>query len=175
MQCPNCRTPLSVETYESVKIDRCPKCSGTWLDQGELAQILNTKEVEFTAALIAATAAAEKAGIPGAEIESIELCPKCSAPMAAVNFNYASGVILDKCQKNEGIWLNAQELEKIQIHHERWEKKAALEGKEWGRIAKEKAAEAEALHQEKIDQTVQSLGSSLFPFLHRIVKKLQNS
>lgn len=174
MQCPNCCTPLSEETYESVKIDRCPKCSGTWLDQGELAQILETKVLEFTAALVTATTASEKAGIPSAEVESVDPCPKCSVPLTAVNYNYASGVILDKCPKNEGIWLNAKELEKVQIHHERWEKKAALEGKDWGILAKEKAEEAQAQHQKNIDQTMQKLGNSLFPLLYRIEKKLQN-
>lgn len=173
MQCPNCRTPLFEESYESVKIDRCPKCSGTWLDQGELAQILDTKVVEFTAALVTATTASEKAGIPSAEVESIEHCPKCSVPLTAVNYNYASGVILDKCPKNEGIWLNAEELEKVQIHHERWEEKAALEGKNWGKLAKEKAAEAQALHQENIDQTMQKLGTVLFPLLYRLEKSVK--
>lgn len=40
MQCPRCDGKLHELTYEEVKIDRCDKCQGIWLDSGELERIV---------------------------------------------------------------------------------------------------------------------------------------
>jgi uncharacterized protein len=38
--CPlGCETKLVEETFQHIKIDRCPTCKGVWLDPGELEQI----------------------------------------------------------------------------------------------------------------------------------------
>ena len=37
--CPKCDGKLIETDYDNVKIDVCDKCSGVWLDAGELAQI----------------------------------------------------------------------------------------------------------------------------------------
>jgi uncharacterized protein with PIN domain len=39
MRCPKCGQPLYEIDYKGVKIDRCPGCSGVWLDAGELEQV----------------------------------------------------------------------------------------------------------------------------------------
>lgn len=39
MQCPRCDGSLRETDYENIKIDICDKCTGVWLDAGELAQI----------------------------------------------------------------------------------------------------------------------------------------
>ncbi|HEX8287443.1 MAG TPA: zf-TFIIB domain-containing protein [Pyrinomonadaceae bacterium] len=44
MQCPRCDGTLHETNYENVKIDVCDKCSGVWLDAGELAQIAHKDE-----------------------------------------------------------------------------------------------------------------------------------
>lgn len=38
-QCPKCDGVLFETDYENIKIDVCNKCSGVWLDAGELAQV----------------------------------------------------------------------------------------------------------------------------------------
>ena len=38
-QCPKCGVPLQEVEFHHVKIDRCPKCEGMWLDKGELDMI----------------------------------------------------------------------------------------------------------------------------------------
>lgn len=45
MQCPRCDGKLVETDYENIKIDVCDKCTGTWFDAGELAQIVD-KEPE---------------------------------------------------------------------------------------------------------------------------------
>ncbi|MDQ3132651.1 MAG: zf-TFIIB domain-containing protein [Acidobacteriota bacterium] len=39
IQCPKCDGTLHETDYENIKIDVCDKCTGIWLDAGELAQI----------------------------------------------------------------------------------------------------------------------------------------
>lgn len=39
MVCPRCGGELYETTYENITIDVCNKCTGVWLDAGELAQI----------------------------------------------------------------------------------------------------------------------------------------
>ena len=40
LKCPKCDGNLAETNYENIKIDVCDKCSGVWLDAGELAQII---------------------------------------------------------------------------------------------------------------------------------------
>ncbi|MER3430927.1 MAG: hypothetical protein C4324_07790 [Blastocatellia bacterium] len=46
VDCPKCDGKLVETEYESVLIDVCDKCSGVWLDAGELAQIAAKEETE---------------------------------------------------------------------------------------------------------------------------------
>lgn len=39
IKCPKCDGTLVETDFESIKIDVCNKCSGVWLDSGELTQI----------------------------------------------------------------------------------------------------------------------------------------
>ena len=41
LQCPKCDGKLVETNYENIKIDVCEKCTGVWLDAGELAQIVD--------------------------------------------------------------------------------------------------------------------------------------
>jgi acetyl-CoA carboxylase beta subunit len=43
LKCPKCDGSLHETDYEKVKIDVCDKCSGVWLDAGELARIVNAE------------------------------------------------------------------------------------------------------------------------------------
>lgn len=44
LKCPKCDGNLRETNYENIKIDVCDKCSGVWLDAGELAQIVDKDE-----------------------------------------------------------------------------------------------------------------------------------
>ncbi|MGI8543599.1 MAG: zf-TFIIB domain-containing protein [Aridibacter sp.] len=44
MQCPKCDGHLMETEYEDITIDVCDKCSGVWLDAGELAQVVDKNE-----------------------------------------------------------------------------------------------------------------------------------
>ena len=44
IQCPKCEGTLDELTFDEVKIDRCNKCNGVWLDSGELEQLVSNQE-----------------------------------------------------------------------------------------------------------------------------------
>jgi Zn-finger nucleic acid-binding protein len=131
MNCPRCTKPLALENYEDVEIDRCETCSGVWLDEGELVKIVQTRGQVISKELVQETFAAAFSGIPDHEVENIVKCPKCQTAMQPVNYDYSSGVILDRCTANHGVWLDKKELEKVQAHKEEWEKTADAMRPDW--------------------------------------------
>jgi len=44
MHCPKCGQELSPEKCGTEEIDVCPSCKGVWLDQGELASIVESTD-----------------------------------------------------------------------------------------------------------------------------------
>jgi len=46
IKCPKCDGTLVETDFERIKIDVCNKCSGVWLDAGELTQIVNHEKDE---------------------------------------------------------------------------------------------------------------------------------
>ncbi|MBL6988933.1 MAG: zf-TFIIB domain-containing protein [Bacteriovoracaceae bacterium] len=135
MECPKCAGELNIQTYEGIEIDRCSSCDGTWLDRGELTKIIETKEETFSEGLIQETLTTACAGVPKDEIRTLVKCPKCSKAMTAVNYDYSSGIIIDSCPEGHGVWLDKDELKKVQLHREHWEKEASEHQSEWLALA----------------------------------------
>ena len=44
LDCPKCDGKLVETAFENITIDVCNKCSGVWLEAGELAQIVDKNE-----------------------------------------------------------------------------------------------------------------------------------
>lgn len=44
LKCPKCDGTLVETDFESIKIDVCNKCTGAWLDPGELTQITDNEK-----------------------------------------------------------------------------------------------------------------------------------
>lgn len=44
VDCPKCDGNLLETEYENISMDVCDKCSGVWLDAGELAQVVDKNE-----------------------------------------------------------------------------------------------------------------------------------
>ena len=119
MKCPRCFTEtFTVELYEGIEIDRCATCRGTWLDSGETSEIITRREVVFSSEQIGQILQESRAGVPEAERASELLCPKCTTAMESINYAYQSGVVIDVCDNGHGVWLDRDELEKIQMFSE---------------------------------------------------------
>jgi len=106
VNCPVCKKePMVVLELDEVEVDYCPSCRGIWLDAGELELLL------------------EDAGEKEALLSSFELdratkeksvkCPICRKRMQKALFGEEEQVRIDKCRKNDGIWFDEGELEKV--------------------------------------------------------------
>ncbi|MEW6608013.1 MAG: zf-TFIIB domain-containing protein, partial [bacterium] len=168
--CPRCHKQLMEIDYEGIKTDLCKICGGIWCDSDELYQILKIREKKFTQEHFPEiTANKEDAKISRShELVDTLSCPICGHLMERVNYSYTSGVIIDHCRKNHGIWLDKDELEKLQVFVERGE------GKEdeylTNYIHKLQEIETEAMIKE--EEAIKSIKVSRLPIINRFIQAL---
>ena len=122
MKCPNCDNSLATMTYEGIRIETCPGCEGEWLDDGELGHVVRAREIRFDPQERRAVAEATKIkGVVLADVDRDLACPKCGGQTDPINYGGNTGLIIDRCTQCHGIWLDHDELEKIQMLIEGWE------------------------------------------------------
>lgn len=123
MQCLNCQADMHETIYEGVEIDVCPECVGVWLDDSELATIIDLEERSWPPGVIERVLEVTGVmGVPAHELSKDVHCPKCQLLLEPVNYQGTSGVIVNTCSKKHGVWLDHGELAKIQIFIEHWRK-----------------------------------------------------
>lgn len=110
MRCPNCKGVLCRIDYEGIPICTCPDCQGEFVDYSRLRRIGGKREVQFDKA----EAKHLKHTKTGPETEKQRICPRCGNLMAKGSYR-TTGVIIDYCKSCRGVWLDDQELEKIQV------------------------------------------------------------
>jgi Zn-finger nucleic acid-binding protein len=116
IKCPRCNVELKEISYESVVVDRCPSCEGEWLDKSEISTITEARTVIFTSDEVnKVKGVREPVVVQITQPPKSVLCPRCNVQMKQINYSYSTGIIVDRCPRCEGIWLNKDELEHIQI------------------------------------------------------------
>ncbi len=92
----------------------CGECGGYWVGQVALKAIANRREMRF------ADAVKERFLQVALENDSTEplLCMGCGKYMKKERFKDWDDILIDVCPSCEGIWLDAGEIEKIQIYWE---------------------------------------------------------
>ncbi len=105
MLCPVCKNPMIVLELDQVEIDYCASCEGVWLDRGELELLLDTEQ--------------ERARLLNILIEDDSVkeksypCPICGKKMNKVFVGEEKKILIDKCRKNHGLWLDKGELRSV--------------------------------------------------------------
>jgi Zn-finger nucleic acid-binding protein len=94
---------MVVFELDGVEIDRCLRCSGTWLDAGEIDQLARL-EGGAPDRLSAAIARAD-AGRKGER-----RCARCSAKMRIVTLEK---IEIDRCPRGHGLWFDRNEMETL--------------------------------------------------------------
>ena len=121
MRCPNDAGGLKPRIWESdVAIDACAACGGAWLDAGELERIQETRERDHAEALrrvpdLVARAFAQARAAAEPERD----CPRCTLPLFREEHGTCSQVLVDSCRRCGGVWLDAGELEALEVFFER--------------------------------------------------------
>lgn len=105
MDCPVCKDPMVVLELEAVEIDHCISCSGIWLDAGELELLLDStaKKDEILSSFRIFKQTKEKKRV----------CPICLKKMEKVSCVRDEEVLIDRCEKGDGIWFDKGELREI--------------------------------------------------------------
>lgn len=129
MECPRDGKKLSLVHYEDgVMADACPECKGLFLDRGELEKVEEVREHDWSEMMsrfpdLVAGAYEKARQMARQEIK----CPKCGSEMERREYAYCSQVMINKCVKCGGIWLDGGEAEALEIFYER-EREGARRG-----------------------------------------------
>jgi len=111
--------------YEGCVIWTCPVSGGELVTPEAMEHIVNTRERRFGHEWDELVANHHPLPIQPSENEPRSLtCPCCGSPMRVVNYAEDSGVFVDRCAGCGAIWLDADELEEIQVLMQRWEDEA---------------------------------------------------
>ena len=113
MDCPIDAVTLVPRRLESeVDVVICPVCSGVWLERGELEALqaahAHDRPGDDPESVRAAFEMARR------ELEPPGACPVCAATMARHEYGYASQILVDRCPRGHGLWLDAGELEALE-------------------------------------------------------------
>lgn len=100
MNCPVCKSPMIILELNQVEIDFCPACKGIWLDHGELELIFTNVDQNKVSDSFKSKKDFD---------EAKRRCPICKKKMDKAEFEN-TGIIIDKCVKNHGLWFDNGEL-----------------------------------------------------------------
>ncbi|MCK6474851.1 MAG: zf-TFIIB domain-containing protein [Planctomycetes bacterium] len=106
MKCPKCgKTLRKFELMESVSLDICTACKGIWYDKGELAF---QQEVERD---IPDLKTVQKTSFP-TKCD----CPRCAdgSKLEEMKYHVKHDLLVDRCVKCHGLWLDFKELDKLE-------------------------------------------------------------
>jgi Zn-finger nucleic acid-binding protein len=102
---------MQTRTYERIHLELCQSCHGVWLDHGEIATIVADKTHKFS---LSEKSQAIKDKGKDRSHKPIN-CPKCKSTMIVNQYAFSTGVLIDRCPNDHGIWLDHGELERVQI------------------------------------------------------------
>jgi len=89
-------------------VDRCKKCSGIFLDKGELASLI--RMVKFFRELTL-----EEEDIPSIEIEEVERQVECPADKILMEPTDFVMTVVDICPECGGVWLDGGEITTLKL------------------------------------------------------------
>ncbi len=110
MDCPKGHGALKPVILASIRINRCPECSGSWYDKDEL-RLLKDKESVGDYRWIDFDLWKNREKFR-ADRQQRYSCPTDGGPMATVHYG-DSEVTVDVCSKCQGIWLDKSEYDEI--------------------------------------------------------------
>ncbi|MDD5289267.1 MAG: zf-TFIIB domain-containing protein [Dehalococcoidales bacterium] len=106
MICPVCNKAMFVIEYKQIELDYCQSCSGVWFDSGELELLLEAGGVEGVRPFLGKILKLPDAPSP----ERKRKCPICTRNMRKVRIGDDTGVVVDVCGEQHGIWFDGGEV-----------------------------------------------------------------
>lgn len=109
MKCPQCGKTLDEIKLGTSRVDRCEECGGIWFDKDELKAVRDERDEELSWLDFDLWSDADQLVAGGTFID----CPRDGSPLYRIGYG-PSGVLVDVCPQCHGIWLEMEELGKIQ-------------------------------------------------------------
>ena len=122
MNCPRCNSTLQPVVFDGQTVQVCSGCNGEWLAAGELQKIVEHHDEVFTQAELDSLDPVNR------QIETVDPadqdklnCPVCeNVEMEHFNYGDTSGIILHKCAECGGIWMDKEQLQKVEEVVDGW-------------------------------------------------------
>ncbi len=125
MRCPIDGRELSPIEYEGALIFTCESCGGELLSGDALAHVVRTREQTFGELWPQLVQHSRPiSGTPAKSLQRGIGCPICCAKMTTVNYFGSSDIFVDRCLQCHAVWLDRQELERVQALIEQWHDQA---------------------------------------------------
>jgi uncharacterized protein len=106
MICPVCKKDMFVIEYKQIELDYCQSCKGVWFDAGELELLLEAGDLKN-----ARQSLGDVLHLPEAHTtEKKRRCPICARNMRKVKIGGEAGVMIDACERNNGLWFDGGEV-----------------------------------------------------------------
>ncbi|HZV04849.1 MAG TPA: zf-TFIIB domain-containing protein [Gemmataceae bacterium] len=104
--CPRCKIPLLTEHHGEIVMTCCEHCGGHWMDPEDLRAVLDLIRLPVHGRAV-------RMGVDLTDVREDAACPYCGVPMEPFNYAGDSGIILDKCRRCGGLWLDSGDLERV--------------------------------------------------------------
>ncbi len=166
MHCPQCSSDLQAAVYEGVPIHTCNACGGEFVGGEEFGRIVQHRKEAFGADLTAAVSQRKPTfGHTATQPTRSRCCPACGQNMKLVNYAGDSGIFVDRCDVCGGLWLDHEELEKVQIVMEKWADEAQPQ-------IQAIAGELEKARRLAAERTSNTFSGSRFAFVNALINRL---
>jgi len=107
--CPNCKLKLSSAKYRTITIHECNSCNGKWFEGKELPQAIERSDEDLRWENFSLF---EEKSKKYEKLESKKICPEDNIPMYGLKY-MDSGIVIDKCERCGGVWLDKNEFNAI--------------------------------------------------------------
>jgi len=97
---------MIVVEYNKIELDYCANCQGVWFDSGELELLLESMNLESQNVFLSNILSPEEAE----SSEKKRKCPICGQKMKKTGIGQEPGILIDVCQRGDGLWFDGGEL-----------------------------------------------------------------
>jgi Zn-finger nucleic acid-binding protein len=109
VKCPVDKTGMVIIEHQGIELDYCTHCRGVWFDAGELELLLELGGLPDAAPFLRTV----KERAEAVTAEKPRACPLCGRKMKKSAVDEDSGVIVDICRDDHGIWFDHREVEQL--------------------------------------------------------------
>ena len=121
MDCPACGHKMKKYELSPCDLDQCEHCGGVWFEYGELKQLQEIDDNSLVEILHANS-------LESRDERTRLKCPVCDVEMKHYQYDYSSGIWIDRCDKCKGVYLDHKDLEKLDEYldtYHKWDEKIA--------------------------------------------------